>query len=187
MQISKINKEEKNPLLALAKEAIKAKLEKRKVKIDETKISDALKQKRGTFVTLEIDGRLRGCIGHILPVQEIYNDVIENALSAAFADPRFSPLTKDELENTNIEISILALPKKLNYQSPAQLIKVLGDEKPGVILKSGLNQATFLPQVWEDITSAKDFLTHLCLKAGLAPDEWTRNVEIETYVVDKIK
>lgn len=178
---------DKKFLLSLARSAINSQFVRRDIKIDKAKIPNALKQKRGTFVTLEVNRRLRGCIGHILPIQEIYSDVIENAQSAAFGDPRFTPLTKEELKNTNIEISILTLPRKLNYRSPARLIGVLEDKKPGVILKSGLSQATFLPQVWDDLSDAKEFLTHLCLKAGLAPDEWTRSVEIETYTAEKIK
>lgn len=174
-------------ILALAREAINSKLAGKKIKINEANISDELKRKRGTFVTLESAGALRGCIGHILPVQEIYKDVIENARSAAFDDPRFPPVTNEESKNIEIEISILSLPKKLDYQSPAHLVEILEEERPGVVLKSGQYQATFLPQVWDDISDAGDLLTHLCLKAGLASDEWTRGAEIETYTVEKIK
>jgi AmmeMemoRadiSam system protein A len=180
-----LNTEDRKLLLDLAKEAIESKLERREIKIPKN-IPSKLKEKRGTFVTLTINGQLRGCIGHILPVQELYKDVIENARSAALDDPRFPPLTKEELPNVKIEISILDLPKKLKYESPQMLIDYLNKTKPGVILKKGSCRATFLPQVWEEVKEPEEFLAHLCLKAGLQADEWTRTIEIETYKVEKI-
>ena len=167
--------------------AIKSKFEDKKIKVNESKISVALKQKRGTFVTLTINGKLRSCIGRTIPVQELYKDVIENALAAAFSDPRFSPLKKEEFAKIKIEISVLGKCQKLKYKSLFQLIDNLEKNKPGVILKKGSNQATFLPQVWEELPSGEQFLSQLCLKAGLQVDEWTRNPELETYSVEKIQ
>lgn len=181
-----LNTEDRKLLLDLAKNAIESKLKGHKFEIPKN-IPSKLKEKRGAFVTLTINGQLRGCIGHILPVQELYKDVIENARAAAFDDPRFPPLKKEELPNLKIEISILDLPKKLEYESPQMLIDYLNKNKPGVILKKGPYQATFLPQVWEELPNPEDFLTHLCLKAGLPADEWTYGTEIETYKVEKIK
>lgn len=173
-------------LLNLAREAIQTKLEGKNLEVDNAKISEALKQEHSTFVTLEIDGQLRGCIGHIAPVQALFQDVIENACAAAFEDPRFLPLTKDEFEKTDIEISVLSQSQKLEYASPLSLVQTLEKNKPGVILKKGGYGATFLPQVWDELPKAEEFLSHLCLKAGLDSDEWTRGVEIETYTVEKI-
>jgi len=181
-----LNTEDRKLLLDLAKNAIESKLKGHKFEIPKN-IPSKLKEKRGAFVTLTINGQLRGCIGHILPVQELYKDVIENARAAAFNDPRFPPLKKEELPNLKIEISILDLPKKLEYESPQMLIDYLNKNKPGVILKKGPYQATFLPQVWEELPNPEDFLTHLCLKAGLPADEWTYGIEIETYKAEKIK
>ena len=181
-------------ILEIAKEAIEAKLENREPKIG--KIPAELKEKQGCFVTLTINGQLHGCIGHILPVQELYKDLIENACSAAFSDPRFMPLTKAEFEKVKIEVSLLDLPRKLNYKTTDELLNYLAKNKPGVIIKKGLNQATFLPQVWEELPQAEDFLSHLCLKAGLPADEWlathslseewTQGLDFETYGVKKI-
>ncbi|MBU0722365.1 AmmeMemoRadiSam system protein A [Patescibacteria group bacterium] len=179
------NKDKLN-LLNLAREAIKSKLENSIFKVDTTKISNALKQKRGTFVTLKNNGKLRGCIGHLVAAQALCDDVIENARAAAFLDPRFAPLTKSEFEKIDIEISVLSSSKKLKYESLHSLIKNLKRNKPGVILKHNGRMATFLPQVWNELPNAKQFLSNLCLKAGLDPDEWTREVEIETYTVEKI-
>lgn len=195
IQNSKLEAEDKQFLLELAKEAIKSKLENREPKIPKN-IPPKLKEKRGTFVTLTIDGQLRGCIGHILPVQELYKDVIENARAAAFDDPRFPPLTKEGLPKINphtkdsgvgvkIEISVLTLPKKFEYESSQMLVSYLDKFKPGVILKKGHCRATFLPQVWEEVKDPEEFLAHLCLKAGLSPNEWACGVEVQTYSVEK--
>ena len=185
IQNLKLNTEDKKFLLELAREAIEAKLESREVRIPET-IPENLQEKRGAFVTLTIDGKLRGCIGHLLPTQALYQDVIENARAAAFDDPRFAPLTADEFQRIKIEISALDLPQKFASKSPQDLLNFLAKNRPGVILKKGQHRATFLPQVWEDLPEPAEFLSHLCLKAGLPPDEWARGVEIETYRVTRL-
>lgn len=178
--------EDKLILLSLAHEAIKSKLENRGLEFDAAKISSVLKQRRGTFVTLKISGWLRGCIGHLAPVQALYKDVVANARAAAFLDPRFAPLTKSEFEKTAIEISVLSASEKLAYESWRSLIENLEKNKPGVILKQGGRVTTFLPDVWNELPGAKQFLSHLCLKAGLNPDAWTQGPEIETYTIEKI-
>lgn len=178
---------DKLTLLNLARESIRSKFEGKDLAIDAQKISAVLKQKRGTFVTLKINNELRGCIGHIAPVQELYRDVIENACAAAFSDPRFRPLAKDELEKIAIEISLLSESQKFEYKSWDLLIQNLEKNKPGVILRKGRQMATFLPQVWEELPAAEEFLAHLCLKAGLDPYAWKKEVAIETYTVEKIQ
>ncbi len=149
--------------------------------------SEKLKEKKSCFVTLTIDGNLRGCVGNITPAQELYKDVAENARAAAFSDYRFSPLDSEEFKNTEIEISVLSRPKKFTYQTPKELLDYLSKNKPGVIVRKGNHSATFLPQVWEEISTSEEFLNHLCLKAGLPADEWGRGIEIEVYGVEKIK
>ena len=146
-----------------------------------------LREKRACFVTLSFNGQLRGCIGHILPIQELYFDVIENAKAAAFNDPRFPPLSASELKNLEIEISVLSIPKPFSSSRSGDLTAYLGKNKPGVILKQGLSQATFLPQVWEDIPDPQKFLSHLSMKAGLLPDAWKNGVTIKLYEAEKIQ
>lgn len=177
---------DKLTLANLAREAIRSELDNQKLAVNETKISGALKQKRSAFVTLKIDGRLRGCIGHLAPVQPLFKDVIENARAAAFLDPRFTSLTKNEFGKTDIEISVLSVSKKLEYKSVPSLIKNLERDKPGVILKYGNGIATFLPQVWDELPEVEHFLSQLCLKAGLDSNQWKKEVEIETYTVEVI-
>lgn len=176
-------------LLGLARQAIEHFLNTGKeLTVDENELNNTLKEDRGVFVTLNINNNLRGCIGHIMPVQALYKDVIENAISAAFHDPRFQPLNDDELDDIKIEISVLSVPKKLEYKNADDLLKKLTPLKDGVILKKGYNQATYLPQVWEGLPEKEQFLSSLCMKAGLSPDEWQNGeLEIETYTVENFE
>ncbi len=141
-------------------------------------------QRRGTFVTLTKDGNLRGCIGHIIPQESVLEGVKINAINAAFKDPRFMPVRPEEWDKIKIEVSILSEPKPLHYKDPQDLLNKLRPGIDGVIIKKGYAQATFLPQVWEQLPRKEDFLTHLCLKAGLDGDEWKKgDLEVYTYQV----
>jgi AmmeMemoRadiSam system protein A len=138
----------------------------------------------GVFVTLKMAGNLRGCIGNIEPVRSIKEGVAANVVSAAFHDTRFAPLSRKELEQVHISISILTKPEPLIYSSAEDLCKRLKKGVDGVILRFGHNSATFLPQVWEQLPVVESFLSHLSLKAGLSMDGWKdTNVEISTYQV----
>ena len=141
-------------------------------------------ERRGTFVTLTIQGSLRGCIGHIVPRESLIEGISVNAINAAFRDPRFRPLTREEWKNVKIEISILTEPEPLSYSDADDLIRKLRPGVDGVIIKKGHHQATFLPQVWEQLPKKKEFLGHLCQKAGLEGDAWRKGgLEISTYQV----
>jgi AmmeMemoRadiSam system protein A len=187
-----LNKKEQNYLLSLARRNLEQYLAgKSEVQVDESQLpSEKLAEARGTFVTLTsrpdeagARGQLRGCIGHILPVQKLYLDVIENSITAATGDPRFDPVILQELPEIQIEISVLDVPVAMAYSSQEDLAARLAKTKPGVILSMGpYNQATFLPQVWEQLPDAEIFLSHLCQKAGLPADAWkTKKLKIETY------
>lgn len=183
------SREQQKFLLNLARESISYYLDhKRSPDLDGSGLETALKEKRGVFVTLTIDGRLRGCIGHLLPVNPLFIDVIENAVNAAFDDPRFDPLSKSELDLVKIEISVLSRPRKLEYLNSEELLNKLIPLKHGVILKQGFYQATYLPQVWEDLSDKELFLGSLCQKAGLNTDEWVNgHPEIQVYTVEKFE
>lgn len=145
----------------------------------------AFEEKRGVFVTLHLDGDLKGCIGHIEAKESIYDNVTYLSQAAAFEDPRFSPLTENELERVEIEISILSVPEKLAANNNIELIKMLRPNIDGVILLTDNRQATFLPQVWEQFPKRENFMTHLCMKAGLDSEYWKFNpIEIRVYQVD---
>lgn len=151
-------------------------------------VADSLKNKDGVFVTLEKAGRLRGCIGHITGVLPLYKGVMENAAGAAFEDPRFEPLEKNDLGRTEIEISVLSAPKKLDYKNASDLLEKLQTEIDGVVLSKGFSKATYLPQVWEMFKDKKTFLSSLCVKAGLPVDAWeSSDVKIETYRAEVFK
>jgi len=141
-------------------------------------------ERQGVFVTLTIAGELRGCIGTLSAEESVVEGVTRHALNAAFHDPRFPPLTPEELSSISIEVSILTEPRPLRFDGPADLLRRLRPGKDGVILSAGYRSATFLPQVWSQLPEATSFLSHLCRKAGLAPDAWrTSTVAIKTYEV----
>ncbi|UCD79393.1 MAG: AmmeMemoRadiSam system protein B [Desulfobacterales bacterium] len=145
---------------------------------------DSFKRHCGTFVTLKIKGQLRGCIGNLTASESVLDGVRRNAINAAFHDPRFSPLSKDELDRTEIEVSILSEPQPLEFRDEQDLIAKLRVNVDGVIIRKGHASATFLPQVWEQLPEPDDFLTHLCMKAGLASDAWkSSQLEVLTYQV----
>lgn len=135
------------------------------------------------FVTLKNHGMLRGCIGAFTP-QPLGQAVVENAVAAA-QDPRFPPVERGELNDLDIEISILSDPVPLPYAGPDDLVKKISAAKPGLILRWGKRSATFLPQVWDDLPEPRDFLAHLCQKAGLPDDAWKQwPLEVLTYAAE---
>ena len=180
-----LNEEQGQILLKLARQTIEEKLEKRSIKVDPDSLMDsALKEKRGTFVTLTINNQLRGCIGNLDATYSILDGIERNAINAAFHDPRFPPLKDDELNRVDIEVSILTEPQPLEYQDSKDLLSKLRVNVDGVILRKGSASATFLPQVWEQLPQSEKFLSHLCTKAGLPSDEWKKgNLDILTYQV----
>lgn len=140
---------------------------------------------RAVFVTLTLAGKLRGCIGNLVPVGPLWQGVRDNAIHAAFDDHRFSPLTFEELEQVNIEVSVLTPPVGLSHAGGDDLLEKLRPGIDGVILRKGRQSATFLPQVWEQLPKSSLFLDHLCLKAGLPKECWTTDeISIETYQVE---
>ena len=140
---------------------------------------------RGVFVTLKKDGQLRGCIGNIEPVRTVAEGVEVNTVNAAFNDSRFQPLLATEFERVAISISILSPAVPLDYEDAENLLGKLRIGVDGVILRYGNNQATFLPQVWEQLEEAETFMEHLSTKAGLAKDGWrNEGVEVYTYQVE---
>lgn len=134
--------------------------------------AQALQARCGTFVTLKIDNQLRGCIGSLSASAPIVSGVRDNVLNAAFHDPRFSPLRKTELDAVHLEVSVLSEPVPLVYTDADDLLSKLRPGIDGVIIKKGLANATFLPQVWEQLPEPEPFLSHLCMKAGLPAGQW---------------
>lgn len=173
-----------HPLISLARESIKAHFHNKNIDISPP-IKKQYSQNQACFVTLTEGGELRGCIGSLLPHQPLYQDIIDNAVNAAFHDPRFQPVKESELITIKIEISLLTIPKPLLYTSPEDLLKKLNPNM-GIILKKSYYQATFLPQVWEELPDKIQFLEYLSRKAGLNKDDW-KTAEYEFYTVEKIE
>jgi len=180
-----LTEEEGRYLLSVARKTIEQKISNLEAQVEfDSFDSNKFSEKRGTFVTLTIDDGLRGCIGNIIPQESLLDGVKANAINAAFCDPRFRPLSGKEWEKVKIEISILTDPKPLDYSNRKDLLEKMRQGTDGVILKKGYNQSTFLPQVWEQLPDKKEFLTHLCLKAGLDGHEWEKEkLEVLTYQV----
>lgn len=157
--------------------------------IDEDSLSlPILQEKRGVFVTLLKNNKLRGCIGNLRGDRPVYQALIENTLAAALFDPRFSPLEENELKDLKIEISLLSEIKPIHYNDEKELLKYLQKKKPGIVIKKNLNEATFLPQVWKELKKPEEFLSQLCLKAGLGAEAWKKpGIEIFEYEVEKIQ
>jgi AmmeMemoRadiSam system protein A len=132
-------------------------------------IPEAVLAPSGVFVTLHQQKTLRGCIGYVMPVMPLYRAVIENAVNAARGDPRFPPVSLEEVPTVWIEISVMSPPCAI------QSIEEIQVGRDGLIVGSGFSRGLLLPQVaieygWDRQT----FLTHTCQKAGLPPDAWRK-------------
>ncbi len=138
-----------------------------------------------SFVSVREQGALRGCIGTLTAHRALVEDVAHNAIAAAVHDPRFPPLSEAELAEVLLEVSVLSGRVPLPHASEESVLSALVPGRDGVVLESGPQiRATFLPQVWEELSDPAEFLTHLKLKAGLSADWWDDDVRIETYTVE---
>lgn len=181
--ISSINKEEGLFLVSLARKAIEHYLKTGRIPYlpPENIPYENLKKLGASFVTLETKyGNLRGCIGSILPHRPLYEDVIYNAISAAVSDPRFTPLSLSELDDIKVKVSVLTYPQPVEYTDWTHLLQKIEPYKDGIIIKYGNHSATFLPDVWEDLPDKHQFLSHLCLKAGLEPTCY-KNLKLDVF------
>ena len=148
-------------------------------------LSPVLRQNGASFVTLTKRGQLRGCIGTLEAYQPLVLDVCDHAVAAALEDYRFPPVSEDEINKIEIEISYLTSPEKLEYSDSNDLLEKLHPFKDGVVLRDGSRRATFLPQVWEHLPDSEEFLSHLCSKMNAAPDLWKKkHLDISVYLVE---
>jgi len=179
----------KKQILTLVNSAIKAQLLDHKIpsKAHIIKNYPDFDTNRATFVTLKINGNLRGCIGSLSAYRNLYDDLVENSIGAAFKDPRFMPLSKEEFLKTSIEVSLLSEASLLEYKNVEDLKSKVEVGTDGIILKLGARQATFLPQVWEQLDDFDSFFAHLCNKAGLDANSLELHPMIYKYQVEKIR
>lgn len=188
--MERLTDEERQQLLSLARHCIMLATRKQTLPaVQVSAYSPALQEAGASFVTLtRKDGSLRGCIGTLIAYQPLVQDVCEHAAAAAMEDYRFPPVRPEEVEELQIEISRLSPPVPLVYDQPADLPGLLRPGLDGVVLKDGAQRATFLPQVWEQLSSPQEFLTHLCLKMGASGDLWRKKVlDVATYQVEEFK
>jgi AmmeMemoRadiSam system protein B/AmmeMemoRadiSam system protein A len=168
---------EKNQLFKIAENSIRTMLyENKRIVLDDKDMTATMKRQLGAFVTLKVDGALRGCIGRFISTDPLYNVVKESALSSAFEDTRFTPLTKEEFEKTEIEITVLGPLRKINDISEI----VLG--KHGIYIKKGYRSGTMLPQVAiENKWTVEEFLGYTSRdKAGIGWSGW-KDAELYVY------
>jgi len=163
-----LNQEQRTQLLRIARQAIEAALDGRRAEVDASQLDQTLTRPSGAFVSLHTkDGALRGCIGSIQPVAPLCQAIVSNAVNAAFRDPRFYPLDKDELANVEVEISVMSPIE------PVSDVREIEVGRDGLIVSRGSRIGLLLPQVateygWDRET----FLRQTCVKAGLPPDSW---------------
>jgi AmmeMemoRadiSam system protein A len=151
-------------------------------------VAPYLKKPGAVFVTITLDGKLKGCIGHLVPIMPLYRSIIDNAVNAAFKDPRFMPLMPGEKERIRIEISVIGASERLDYIDADDLLSKLQPPRDGVTISKGFHKATYLPQVWEELTDKEGFMCSLCIKAGLEPYAWKNDkLVVETYRVEKFE
>ena len=172
-----LNEEEGKFLVKLARRAVKEYLETKKVPETTRRVQEKLLQPCGVFVTINSieneEKELRGCIGYPYPTDPLVEAVIQSAISAATQDPRFNPLTKDELDKVVFEVSVLTPPQVLEVKRPQDYPSKIRIGEDGLIIEKGMFKGLLLPQVpvewnWDQ----EEFLCQCCIKAGLPPDNW---------------
>jgi uncharacterized protein len=185
----KLTASEKVYLLRLARETVSRAVNQLPLpRINDEDLTTTLREMGASFVTLTINGELRGCIGSLEPHQSLVRDVQAHAVDAALQDYRFPPLSVGELPLIKIEISRLTPANRISYDDPTQLPDLLTPGVDGVILADGNRRATFLPQVWEQLPEKAAFLNHLCSKMGSPSDIWKRKVlEVSLYQVEEFE
>jgi AmmeMemoRadiSam system protein A len=187
MMDDSLTPEEKQTLLDLARQSLEAGVRHLPLPIlDLSSLTAALKAEGASFVTLTVEGALRGCIGALEAYQSLAEDVREHAVAAGLEDYRFPQVQDDELPKIQIEVSRLTVPGRLEYKDAGDLLRKLHPGVDGVILRDGIRRATFLPQVWEKIPDAATFLANLCYKMGAAPDTWKhKHLDVLVYQVEE--
>ena len=179
--------EERRHLLDIAARSIRHGIAQGKAcGVDLDRLPPALRERRATFVTLESSRRLRGCIGSLQATRPLAEDVAHNAHAAASDDPRFSPVTDDELGGLGIKISVLSPPVPMQAESQADLAVQLRPDVDGLIIQDGEKRATFLPSVWRGIPQPERFVGELAKKAGWDEGHWSESARAWRYTTEEL-
>jgi uncharacterized protein len=177
---------ERETLLALARESIRAGLVGERLCVEVEAFAPSLAEQRASFVTLNLAGRLRGCMGTLEARRALVLEVVEMAHAAAYRDPRFPGLSAEEFDRIELHISVLSPPEPLAFASEEELLGQLRPGVDGLILSERYARGTFLPSVWEQLAEPREFLARLKQKAGLSPDHWSDMIRVERYTTESI-
>jgi AmmeMemoRadiSam system protein A len=195
--MDRLELDDRRELLALARQSIAAKFSGAWTPEPSTGIeNEALQQARSSFVTLQVNGELRGCCGSLDAARALYIDVWRNAVAAAFGDPRFPSLTEDEWPRVHLHISALSRPEPFAVADEAELIAALRPYLDGVVLElpravrtsTGYvapGRATFLPAVWAQLPDPQSFIQQLKRKAGWPADFWSSDIQVSRYIAEE--
>jgi len=174
-------------LLRLAAQSIQHGLATaRPLAIDLATTPKALATPGASFVTLKLNGQLRGCIGSVLGQRALAKDVTENAFASAFRDHRFSPLSADELDGLELSISVLSPSTPMDVKDEKDLLSQLRPEIDGLIIEDKGKRALFLPSVWSQLPKPEDFLAHLKAKATMTPDQWSPDFKASRFITAEV-
>jgi len=180
-----LSEEDRTILLAVARTSIEQGLDSNLALVpDLLEYPETLHPLRATFVTLELDHRLQGCIGCLEASRPLVEDVAHHAFAAAFEDPRFPRLRRWELSGVDVHISVLSEPMPLPIRHERDLLASLQPGVDGLILRYREHRATFLPAVWDSLSEPREFLQHLKRKAGLPGDFWSSELRFERYTTE---
>lgn len=171
-------------LLGLARQAIERRLSDRRPPL-ELPLLPELQENGASFVTLHKDGHLRGCIGSPVAWRPLAEDVADNAVRAAFSDPRFPPMGADEMFRVKLSLSLLTPPEPMSFTDEEDLLSQLRPGIDGLIIEEQGRHALFLPAVWEQLPEPEDFLRHLKHKAGLPADHWSSGFRASRFVAEE--
>lgn len=164
-------------LLDIARQSISSGFETgQALRFDSSRIDQVMAAKTAVFVSLLKQGQLRGCIGSLEATESLAQAVSTAAFNAAFRDRRFQRLDRDDFDSIDIEVSILSPMEPIAAQDRQTLLNALNPNVDGLLLEDRGQRATFLPKVWEKISSADEFLAQLLLKAGLPADHWSESI-----------
>jgi len=177
--------DERTKLLNMASQAVTCAAEyHQQIALPAENYSKTLLEHRATFVTLTKFGQLRGCMGALDAIESLVQNVMRNGFNAARRDPRFDPVAIGELDDIDIDISVLSPPVRLEVKSESELLDRLRPGVDGLILEDGACRATYLPSVWDQLPDSSDFVRQLKLKAGLPASYWSPVMQCSVYTTE---
>jgi hypothetical protein len=182
MPCIEVNKKQREQLRETARRSVEHAVRfNSRLSVDPALAEGILLEPRATFVTLKLNGKLRGCIGCLEAQEPLLKSVANNAYAAALTDRRFNPVDIQELPYLEYEISVLTPAEPLDIENEQDLLKKIRPGIDGLILEDGLHRATYLPSVWQQLPEPINFVRQLKLKAGLAEDYWSDTIRFSSY------